>query len=180
MSATTLERPKAAAPARASLFADLAAAVAAGPRAGAALRAAGALAPLLRRTGLLSEAERALPERGYGRHDVYYCPKGLFTAVAAVWPAGIVSPVHDHLTWCAFGVVEGEIEEVRYRPGNAGAVATGRFRYAAGAATSLPEDGPDIHGIRNPTGRPAVSLHIYGGDARITGPNVGRIYAPEA
>jgi len=34
----------------------------------------------------------------------------------------------------------------------------------------------DIHAIHNPTADPALTLHVYGGDARKTGPNVKIIY----
>ena len=50
--------------------------------------------------------QKALPPDGYGRHDVFLCPNDDFSIIAAVWPAGIVSPIHDHKTWCTFGVFE--------------------------------------------------------------------------
>ena len=57
----------------------------------------------LKAQGLLTAEQTALPPTGYGRHDVFLCPNDDFSIIAAVWPAGIFSPIHDHKTWCTFG-----------------------------------------------------------------------------
>ena len=137
-----------------------------------------------RGAGLLQDGESVCPETGYGRCNVYFCPRELFTIVAVVWPAGIVSPIHDHLTWCAYGVVSGAIEETRYHAVDCGepaqAFEAGCSHYQAGQATYLPGARADIHSIHNPSQAPTVTLHVYGGDARKIGPNVKTVYAAEA
>jgi predicted metal-dependent enzyme (double-stranded beta helix superfamily) len=32
-------------------------------------------------------------------------PDGSFSIVALVWRPGQVTPIHDHVTWCVFGVI---------------------------------------------------------------------------
>src|SRR5690349_12130266 len=42
---------------------------------------------------------------------LYVEPDGSFSIVAVVWPPGHVTPIHDHTTWCVFGVVQGVLRE---------------------------------------------------------------------
>ena len=142
---------------------------------------AGILPEILRDRGLLSADQKALPPTGYGRHDVFICPDDAFSVIAAVWPAGYVSPIHDHQTWCAFGVFEGVIEETRYRCRSGredclDAIPAKTQTWVAGDIAHLPVGGGDIHCMRNPTDRAAVSVHVYGGNSVKLGPNVVNIY----
>lgn len=146
------------------------------------VRVAALLPALLAERGLLAEEEMAAPAEGYGRHKLFVCPHGRFTVLAMVWPAGVVTPVHDHLGWCAFGVYRGVVEETSYRPLATGpliAEPVARTRHLVGDVGHLPVDAPDIHRMHNPTGAPAVSIHVYGGDFDRLGPNLRRIYAVE-
>jgi len=134
---------------------------------------------------LLTPEHRALPPKGYGRHDVFICPNDNFSVLAAIWPSGIYSPIHDHLTWCAFGVYEGVLHETRYRPAHSKgdcshAVKTTFIEYKSGIAGYLPPDEPDIHCIHNPTDQTVISIHVYGGNAEKLGPNLETIYSVEA
>ena len=145
-------------------------------------RIADCLAGLLANDALLTPAHRKAPASGYGRNIVFVCPTGLFSVLAVVWPAGIATPVHDHKTWCAFGVYDGEVVETRYDPADDGpccdrAVAAARGAYGAGAVAHLPVTG-NIHRVQNLTLRTAITIHIYGGDSRRLGPNVARVYKP--
>jgi len=139
------------------------------------------LSQLLAEPGLLTDAQRAPPVDGYGRHKIFFCPEDRFSVLAMVWPSGVSTPVHDHLTWCAFGIYEGMVEETRFRPSSSGAtaVAVAHACHRAGDVAHLPLDTPDIHRIHNPTAAPAVSVHVYGGNFEKLGPNLGRIYAVE-
>lgn len=142
---------------------------------------AGILPRLLANRELLTAAQKTPPASGYGRHDVFLCPNDNFSIVAAVWPAGIVSPVHDHMTWCSFGVFEGAIEETRYRaasddPDCRDAVPVGAVTWTVGDVAHLPVGGGDIHCMRNPGDRAAVSIHVYGGNSAKLGPNVVNVY----
>jgi len=131
---------------------------------------------------LLTDAQRAVPETGYGRNLMFVCPADGFSLIAVVWPPGISTPIHDHATWCAFGLYEGAMRETRYaaagRPDSrALAEATGRFDHAAGAVAHLPVAAPNIHCMHNPTDAPAISIHVYGGNAVKLGPNVETVYS---
>ncbi len=154
------------------------------PEAEIPARIAALLAPLLATPNILTPEQRARPPQGYGRHDVFICPNEAFSVVAAVWPAGIVSPIHDHMTWCAFGIYEGVIRETLYAPGRVagdqGAAAPVSVTdLMAGDVAHLPVGAPDIHCMSNPTDEPAISIHVYAGDTGKLGPNVKTIYTAE-
>lgn len=142
------------------------------------------LPDLLSTPHLLTAAQRTAPPDDYGRHKVFICPDDLFTVLAMVWSPGVVTPVHDHHSWCAFGVYQGLLEETRYRPAGAGpdgamAAPVARVTYRAGEVGYLPKGAGDIHRMHNPTAAPAVSIHVYGGNFEKLGPNLGQIYAVE-
>lgn len=131
--------------------------------------------------GLLSAEQKAMPPEGYGRHDVFLCPNDDFSIIAAVWPAGIVSPIHDHMTWCTFGVFDGVIQETRYRaasndPSCTDAIPVETIEHLPGDVAHLPVGGGDIHCMHNPTDKAAVSVHVYGGNSAKLGPNVVKVY----
>ncbi len=147
-------------------------------------RVAALLPDLLSTPHLLTAAQRTAPVDDYGRHKVFICPDDLFSVLAMVWSPGVVTPVHDHLSWCAFGVYQGLIEETRYRPAGAGpdgamAAPVAQVTYRAGEVGYLPEGTRNIHRMHNPTAAPAVSIHVYGGNFEKLGPNLGQIYAVE-
>jgi predicted metal-dependent enzyme (double-stranded beta helix superfamily) len=148
-------------------------------------RIADCLPGLLANDTLLAPAQRKAPASGYGRNIVFVFPSGLFSVLAVVWPAGISTPVHDHKTWCAFGVYDGEVFETRYDPADDEpcrdrAFAVARGAHGAGAIAHLPVTG-NIHRVQNLTRRTAITIHIYGGDSRRLGPNVERVYkTPES
>jgi predicted metal-dependent enzyme (double-stranded beta helix superfamily) len=148
------------------------------PRAEVPGRIAALLPSILANRDLLTPAQCALPPSGYGRHDIFVCPSGMFSVVAAVWPAGIMSAIHDHRTWCAFGVYSGVMREILYAPlepesRHVRPIETVDCR--PGDVRHLPVDRPDIHAMHNPTDRAAISIHVYGEAA--LGPNVGKVYS---
>lgn len=147
--------------------------------------AARVLPGLLATPALLAPEQRRAPAKGYGRHCVFACPRERFSVVAMVWPAGFTSQIHDHATWCAFGVYEGVIEERRYRPASddpaaTRAAETERLVHHAGMAAHLPADAPNIHAMHNPGDRPTISIHVYGGDSNKLGPNLKQVWSAEA
>jgi len=144
-------------------------------------RVARLLPDLLRQPDLLTPAQRSMPCDGYGRNPVFICPRDKFSVLAMVWPAGVSTPIHDHRDWCTLGVYEGMIEETSYSPAAtapdcATAVPGRTVCHRPGAIAHLPIDAPNIHSIRNPTDRVAISIHVYGGNCETRGPNLGRIY----
>ena len=77
-------------------------------------RIADALPGLLANEELLAPEHRFAPAGSYGRNVVFVYPSGSFSVLAVVSPPGIATPIHDHKTWCAFGVYQGDINEIRY------------------------------------------------------------------
>ena len=143
-------------------------------------RIADALPGLLANGELLAPAHLVAPDGGYGRNIVFVCPNAAYSVLAVVWPPGIATPIHDHKTWCAFGVYQGGINEIRYDPADDGpgshyALVRSVNDLAAGAVGHLPLSG-NIHRIENRNGGDAISIHVYGGDCRTLGANVERIY----
>jgi predicted metal-dependent enzyme (double-stranded beta helix superfamily) len=116
---------------------------------------------------LLDAAEREPDPLHYRQHILHVDPAGRFSVVALVWLPGQGTPIHDHVAWCATGVLEGSELEQRFE------VAGGSHRFALrrsdstvnefGAVSVLPP-GHDIHQVRCHSGCRAISLHIYGAD----------------
>src|ERR1041385_8047014 len=62
---------------------------------------------------VLTAEQRLGSADDYGAHNLYVEPDGSFSIVALVWRPGQVTRIHDHITWCAFGVIQGvEHEEL--------------------------------------------------------------------
>jgi predicted metal-dependent enzyme (double-stranded beta helix superfamily) len=142
---------------------------------------AGYLPEVLANGDLLAPEQKMSPPDSYERHEIFLCPNDDFSVLALVWPAGIVSPIHDHKTWCAFGVFEGVIRETRYdrcpdREGCLHAVPVETKDWVSGDVVHLSVGGSDIHCMHNPTDRAAVSIHVYGGNYTKIGPNVVNVY----
>jgi len=141
----------------------------------------GHLPEVLANGDLLAPEQKMSPPDSYERHEIFLCPNDVFSVLAVVWPAGIVSPIHDHKTWCAFGVFEGVIRETRYDHCPDGedylnAVPVETKNWVSGDVVHLPVGGGDIHCMHNPTDRAAVSIHVYGGNSIKIGPNLVNVY----
>src|SRR5580698_10876014 len=75
--------------------------------------AAGQLRAHLPGPEILTAAERAGDPDGYVSHLLHTEPDGSFSVCALVWRPGQVTPIHDHVTWCVVGVLQGaEYEEL--------------------------------------------------------------------
>lgn len=62
---------------------------------------------------VLTAEQRLGSADGYRSHTLHVEPDGSFSIVALVWRPGQVTRIHDHLTWCVFGVIKGiEREEL--------------------------------------------------------------------
>jgi 3-mercaptopropionate dioxygenase len=121
-------------------------------------------------------------EQRYGDPATYRChllhaePDGSFSVVALVWRPGQATPIHDHVTWCVAGVIQGAEHEQRYtlRP-DGWLEQTTTTVNATGDVASLAPPG-DIHRVRNDGAQAAISLHIYGTDISRLGTSVRRTY----
>jgi predicted metal-dependent enzyme (double-stranded beta helix superfamily) len=102
----------------------------------------------------------------YRREDPdSYCSLQIF-----VWPPGSATAIHDHSSWGAFCCVVGSILEERYERADDGSMPDRarlkelwrlEWRREDGISTVLPYEG-GIHRVGNPTGEPAISVHLYG------------------
>jgi 3-mercaptopropionate dioxygenase len=142
---------------------------------------AGLVAAQLRRTlpgpEILTGAQRAGDPAGYRSHLLHAEPDGSFSIVAMVWLPGQVTPVHDHVAWCVFGVLQGaENEELFTLSGDRRSlVRAGSAQNVTGQVSGFAPPG-DIHRVRN-TGRGVtISLHVYGADIARLGGSIRREY----
>ena len=113
----------------------------------------------------------------YRSHLLHAEPDGSFSIVALTWRPGQVTPIHDHVTWCVFGVIQGveheelfTLDEERGRLVPAGASAN-----PTGEVSGFAPPG-DIHRVRNVGSETAISIHIYGTDVSRIGSSVRRSY----
>ena len=138
---------------------------------------AGAVRRHLPSAEILTGEQRAGDPLGYRNHVLHVEPDGSFSIVGLVWLPGQVTQIHDHVTWCVFGVVQGiEHEELFALDEPSGCLVE------AGHSTNRPGDvngfAPpgDIHRVRNVGERTAISIHVYGTDVSRVGSSVRRYY----
>ena len=93
-----------------------------------------------------------------------------FTVVVLLWEPGAITPIHDHATWCVFGVLEGELEVTNYEllgeldGDKLNVRETTRGSLSAGTMGDNGDPAGEIHRVRNTGLQRAISLHIYGSD----------------
>lgn len=116
-----------------------------------------------------SDPEKRLPGR-YRRHQVVTDDRFGFTVVVLLWEPGAVTPVHDHDTWCVFGLLEGELEITNYGlvdddgQGPLRLSEVGREQMRAGLIGDNRQPDTEVHRVRNIGTERATSLHVYGAD----------------
>src|SRR5688500_16663863 len=122
---------------------------------------------------LLPPAPRAGDPERYRSHLLHTEPDGSFSIVALTWRPGQVTPVHDHVTWCVFGVIQGvEHEELFTLDEERGLlVEAGSETSGIGEVSGFAPPG-DIHRVRNVGDRTAISIHVYGTDVSRIGSSV--------
>jgi predicted metal-dependent enzyme (double-stranded beta helix superfamily) len=120
---------------------------------------------------LTPEQREGDPER-YLSHTLHIEPDGTFSVIALVWRPGQATRIHDHLTWCVFGVIQGiEHEELFDAAGR----PLGSSDNFTGDVSGFAPPG-DIHRVRNVGDTTAISIHIYGTDIARAGSSVRRYY----
>jgi predicted metal-dependent enzyme (double-stranded beta helix superfamily) len=142
-----------------------------------AKRVAAALECRLPPADILTVAQRTGDAEGYRSHVLHTEPDGTFSIVTLVWRPGQMTPIHDHLTWCVFGVVQGVEHEELFRldEPNGCLVEVGSCTNEAGDVSGFAPPG-DIHRVRNVGDRTAISVHVYGTDVERVGSSVRRYY----
>ena len=126
---------------------------------------------------ILTRAEREGDPAVYQQHLMHAEPDGSFSVVGLVWRPGQITPIHDHVTWCVIGVLQGaEYEELfALREGGTVLEDVGTNAGAPGDVSGFAPPG-DIHRVRNRGTGVAISLHVYGADISRLGSSVRRIY----
>ncbi len=126
---------------------------------------------------VLTAEERAGAPDDYQCHVLHVEPDGSFSVTAMVWRPGQVTPIHDHVTWCVFGIIQGIEYEELFALAADGSHLTdvGRSANRPGEVSGLAPPG-DIHRVRNIGDSVAISLHVYGADITRLGSSVRRIY----
>jgi 3-mercaptopropionate dioxygenase len=125
---------------------------------------------------LTARQRRGDPAR-YQTHVLHIERDGSFSVLALVWRPGQVTPIHDHVTWCVFGVIQGVEHEELYTLDIDGdcLVRSGSSTNHAGEVAGFAPPG-DIHRVRNPGPDTAISIHVYGTDIFKLGSSVRREY----
>jgi predicted metal-dependent enzyme (double-stranded beta helix superfamily) len=126
---------------------------------------------------VLAPEQREGDEAGFRSHVLHTEPDGAFSIVALVWRPGQITPIHDHVSWCVFGVIQGiEYEELfTLDEANDCLIAAGKNANWPGDVSGFAPPG-DIHRVRNLGSRVAISIHVYGTDVSRIGTSVRRYY----
>ena len=116
-----------------------------------------------------SDPDKRLPGH-YRRHQVVTDERFGFTVVVLLWEPGASTPIHDHATWCVFGMLEGDLEVTNYavvldeKAGPLHVREVGRERMRPGLIGDNREPDTEVHRVRNTGTQRAISLHVYGDD----------------
>jgi predicted metal-dependent enzyme (double-stranded beta helix superfamily) len=126
---------------------------------------------------ILTAEQRAGDPETYKSEVLHSEPDGSFSIVALIWRPGQVTPIHDHVTWCVFGVIQGlEYEELfELQERGTCLVEAGHRVNETGEVSGFAPPG-DIHRVRNAGVVTAISIHIYGTDVARIGSSVRRYY----
>ena len=121
---------------------------------------------------VLTAAQRLGSPDDYCAHNLYVEPDGSFSIVALVWRPGQITRIHDHITWCVFGVIQGVEHEELF---DADLSLVGRSENHVGDVSGFAPPG-DIHRVHNTAEETAISIHVYGADVTRVGSSARRYY----
>jgi predicted metal-dependent enzyme (double-stranded beta helix superfamily) len=121
---------------------------------------------------VLTVEQRLGSPDGYRGHTLHVEADGSFSIVGLVWRPGQRTRIHDHVTWCTFGVIQGvEYEELF----DADLNVIGRSANHVGDVSGFAPPG-DIHRVHNTGTETAISIHVYGTDVTRVGSSARRYY----
>jgi predicted metal-dependent enzyme (double-stranded beta helix superfamily) len=121
---------------------------------------------------VLTSEERLGSPEGYRSHTLHVEPDGSFSITAVVWRPGQATRIHDHVTWCVVGVIQGIEHEELF---DADLNLLGTSDNEVGQVSGFAPPG-DIHRVNNTSSTTAISIHIYGTDVTRIGSSVRRFY----
>lgn len=139
------------------------------------------LGSLIQNPDFLVPQFRVAEDDRYKQHVVYVAPDGGFSVVSLVWKPGQSTCIHDHVSWCVFGVYRGAEHETRFRlvhddQGRECLEEVSSAVNPAGETAWLIPPGGDIHLVRNCSDDIAISIHVYGADISRLGSSISRRY----
>jgi predicted metal-dependent enzyme (double-stranded beta helix superfamily) len=121
---------------------------------------------------VLTAEQRLGSPDDYRAHNLHVEPDGTFSIVALVWRPGQVTRIHDHVTWCVLGVIQGVEHEELF---DADLNLIGESDNHVGHVSGFAPPG-DIHRVHNTADETAISIHIYGTDVTRVGSSARRYY----
>ena len=121
---------------------------------------------------VLTAEQRLGSPDGYRGHTLHVEPDGSFSIVGLVWRPGQLTRIHDHVTWCAFAVVQGVEHEDLF---DADLNLVGQSDNHVGDVSGFAPPG-DIHRVHNTAEETAISIHVYGTDVTRIGSSARRYY----
>lgn len=108
---------------------------------------------------------------GIGQYALYRAEDGSLCLFSLVVPAGVSTPVHDHLAWGVVGVYRGEQQETVYRrlddgrdESRAELVVAREQLLRAGDLYALIPPTDDIHYVATVSETASVSIHLLAND----------------
>jgi predicted metal-dependent enzyme (double-stranded beta helix superfamily) len=121
---------------------------------------------------VLTAEQRLGSPDDYRGHTLYVAPDGSFSIVGLVWRPGQFTRIHDHVTWCVFGVIQGVEHEELF---DADLKLIGESDNHVGDVSGFAPPG-DIHRVHNTGEETAISIHVYGTDVSRVGSSARRYY----
>jgi 3-mercaptopropionate dioxygenase len=121
---------------------------------------------------VLTDEQRAGSPDDYIGHTLHVEPDGSFSIVALVWRPGQLTRIHDHITWCAFAVIQG-VEHEELFDADLNLIGAGDNHVGDVSAFAPPGD---IHRVHNTAHETAISIHVYGTDITRIGGSARRYY----
>jgi predicted metal-dependent enzyme (double-stranded beta helix superfamily) len=121
---------------------------------------------------VLTPAQRLGSPDEYTGHTLHVEPGGSFSIVGLVWRPGQITRIHDHVTWCAFAVIQGVEHEELF---DADGTLIGHSENHVGDVSGFAPPG-DIHRVHNTGDETAISIHVYGTDVTRIGSSARRYY----
>ena len=121
---------------------------------------------------VLTAEERLGAADSYQSHTLHVESDGSFSIIVVVWRPGQLTRIHDHVSWCVVGVIQGVEHEELF---DASLNPVGSSDNRVGDVSGFAPPG-DIHRVHNTTNMTAISVHIYGTDVTRIGSSVRRFY----
>lgn len=110
-------------------------------------------------------------------HVIYVSPSKTFSVVSLVWGPGQATCIHDHVSWCVVGVLQGLERETRFQlmrgeEGEQWLEPLGENLLGPGHTCALVPPEEDVHQVRNAGDGTAISIHVYGADIATLGSSI--------